>query len=496
MHLTIGRKILAGYAVILFLLVVTAVVAYRSLQSAETMYGAFLDVDTPAVMEAEKLASEAREQIAEYRGALSYPGRIEEFARELRESHRRFDSTLVVVRRLTHSDAGNRLLDRIASIHRQLESTQEQGIRFLQTGKRDEAIALGTTLVPMSSDIKEATTAFMDLQQKRVAAGRLDASDAVRRSMWQMASISVVAILLGLGFGYLLSRSITLQLRETIAQLSTSSAEILATTSQVAAGAAQTSSAVAETTATVEEVKQTAQLSTQKARSVSEAAQRASEVSRTGTKNVEETVEGMQRIQEQMESIAATIMRLSEQSQSIAEIIATVNDLAEQSNLLAVNAAIEAARAGDEGKGFAIVAQEVRSLAAQSKQATAQVRSILGDIQKAMTAAVLATEKGHKAVETGARQSAAAGDSIRLLSESIGEAAQAAMQIAASSKQQTVGMDQVALAMENIKQASIQNVAGTRQAEMAARNLHDLGQRLNALIGRNATAARGDLAHE
>ena len=113
------------------------------------------------------------------------------------------------------------------------------------------------------------------------------------------------------------------------------------------------------------------------------------------------------------------------------------------------------------------------------------MRGILGDIQKATGAAVLATEQGSKAVEAGMRQTAEAGESIRLLADSIAEAVQAAAQIAASSQQQMVGMDQVALAMENIKQASTQNVAGTRQAELAAQNLHELGQKLKQLAERN-----------
>ncbi len=276
-------------------------------------------------------------------------------------------------------------------------------------------------------------------------------------------------------------RRVMREIHEGVNVLSSSSGEILATTTQVAASAAETASAVSETTATVEEVKQTAGVSSQKAKYVSESAQKVSQVSQSGRKSVDGTIQGMQRIQEQMESIAESIVRLSEQSQAIGEIIATVNDLAEQSNLLAVNAAIEAARAGDQGKGFAVVAQEVKSLAEQSKQATAQVRTILGDIQKATSTAVLATEQGSKAVEAGVKRSAEAGESIRLLADSVTEAAQAAVQIAASSQQQMVGMDQVALAMENIKQASMQNVSGTKQAEVAAQNLHALGQKLKQL---------------
>jgi methyl-accepting chemotaxis protein len=136
-----------------------------------------------------------------------------------------------------------------------------------------------------------------------------------------------------------------------------------------------------------------------------------------------------------------------------------VEDLAAQSNLLAVNAAMEAAKAGDAGKGFGVVAQEVKSLAEQSRQATNQVRTILADIQKAASAAVLATEEGSKAVEAGAGQTAVARDSIRTLYDSVSEAAQAATQIAASSQQQLVGVDQVGRAMGSILEASNQNVA-------------------------------------
>jgi methyl-accepting chemotaxis protein len=197
---------------------------------------------------------------------------------------------------------------------------------------------------------------------------------------------------------------------------------------------------------------------------------------------MEESLDAMHRIQEHMDLIADGIVRLSEQSQAIGEIIATVNDLAEQSNLLAVNAAIEAAKAGEQGKGFVVVAHEVKSLAEQSKQATAQVRTILGDIQRATSSAVMATEQGSKAVDSGAKLTGEVGESIRLLAQSISEAANAATQISASAEQQLVGMAQVALAMQNINQASAQNVASTKQAESAALSLHGLGQKLKQSV--------------
>jgi methyl-accepting chemotaxis protein len=183
-----------------------------------------------------------------------------------------------------------------------------------------------------------------------------------------------------------------------------------------------------------------------------------------------------------MGSIAESMVQLSDQSRAIGQIIATVDDLAQQSKLLAFNASIEAAKAGEQGKGFGVVASEVKALAEQSKLATMRVRGILNDIQKATSAAVMATEQGSHAVDNGMFQSGHAGSAIEALALSIGSSAEAATQIAASSQQQLVGVDQVAGAMKGIKQASTQNVESARQLETAAQRLQELGQKLKELV--------------
>jgi methyl-accepting chemotaxis protein len=188
-------------------------------------------------------------------------------------------------------------------------------------------------------------------------------------------------------------------------------------------------------------------------------------------------------VAEHVESIANSIVALAEQAQAIGEITTTVSEIAEQTNMLSLNAAVEAARAGDQGRGFAVVAGEIRALAEQSKKATVQVRQLLGDIQRATNAAVVATEHGTRQVEAGNRQVSEAGETIRLLVEAVGQASNAATQIVASAGQQAAGMAQIREAMASIHEATHQNLASTRQAENAAQDLNSMGQRLLELVG-------------
>ena len=263
-----------------------------------------------------------------------------------------------------------------------------------------------------------------------------------------------------------------------VAGISSATAEILATVSEHTTAANQQSAAIHETSTTVDEVRAVAEQATQKAGQVAEVAQSAVTAGQEGAQAVDAILHSMRDIREKVQAIAQDILALSEQTAQIGEITATVNDIADQSNLLALNAAIEAAKAGEQGKGFAVVAAEVRNLSEQSKQATAKVRAILGDIQKATNAAVLATEQGTRVADTGLGLAQRAGGVIGQLGSAIQLAAQAAQQIAASVHQQSIGMDQIAQAMREISQGTTQFVAGARQSQAAAEGLNTLARQL------------------
>ena len=274
---------------------------------------------------------------------------------------------------------------------------------------------------------------------------------------------------------------------ETATSLAASASEIAAATAEQAASAQEQAAAVTETMATVDEIAQTSEEAATRAKVVAELATRSAETGKAGRKAVEDSVVGMGALKEQVESVAESIVGLAEQAQAIGEIIASVNDIAEQTNLLALNAGIEASRAGEHGRGFQVVAAEVKALADQAKRSTAQVRQILGDIQKATNGAVMRIEEGQKSVVAAARLTGQAGETIRALADIIGEAAQAAVQISAAAGQQSVGISQIHQAMRSINQATSQNLMATKQQEAAGRGLSDIGARLKKqLEGREA----------
>ncbi len=274
------------------------------------------------------------------------------------------------------------------------------------------------------------------------------------------------------------------QSREATGNLNVAVAEIRASTQQQAAGVEEQLAAVQETAATVDEIAHSGAQISRRAQDVIASAQATTRVSESGLRAVQESMRAMEQIQIQGEAVAANIVALSEKTQAIGEIVNSVNDISERSHLLALNAAIEAASAGEHGRSFSVVATEMKILADQAKDATTQVRAILGDIQRGINTSVMLTEEAVKRGAAGRERTQTAEATIEEMAAGIQDAVQTFQQIVASTNQQQLGIEQVMVALQNIRQASQQTAAGTRQLDSAALGLGALSRQLLATAER------------
>ncbi|NOX35147.1 MAG: HAMP domain-containing protein [Deltaproteobacteria bacterium] len=404
------------------------------------------------------------------------------------------------------------LIDPITDLIEKLKEVAngDLGVHLKASDRKDEIGVLSNTIQLIISRTREKNE-----QLNEIAVGRLNINASVISSKDQMGiaiqkvadslkNLSAAAVNIAegnlttgfkargndddLGHAFeLMHTNLEKVIKELLAETHTlfsSMARFSSTTSQLSVSTSETASATNEITTTLEEIRQAAIISSEKAGQVSSLADAAATDTQEGRKATDEAIAGMQRIKEEMDLLADSIMRLSEQTQSIGDIIDSVHDIADQSNLLAVNASIEAAKAGDMGKGFSVVAQEIKSLADQSKESTDRIKTILREIQKAAGIAVMATERGTTAVNAGTTLADNAGQIIRELSDKVMASMDSAVQISASSREQLTGIEQLAQAMSDIKDAGFQNMEGAKQIETATLGLEALGRKLKDITDR------------
>ncbi len=314
-------------------------------------------------------------------------------------------------------------------------------------------------------------------------AAREIAQGNLRQSLLKVSSADELGVLQQ-SFNEMLTslRDIAFQSRSVCENLTLAAAQILTSTQEQAAGTKQQAAAVQEITTTVEQINLSSKQVAERSRQVAGTADAVAQSGHAGLQAVHDASIGMEAIREQTENVAENIIALSERTQAVGEIIATVNDIAEQSNLVALNAAIEAADARESGRRFSVVANEIKNLADQAKEATAQVRGILEQTQKGINTSVMLTEEALKRVETGRERTNVSEQVIRQMANNIQESVQAFQQIVGATNQQQIGLEQVTQALHEIRQASQQTAATTGQLEKAAVELTRLGEQLSKTL--------------
>ncbi len=258
---------------------------------------------------------------------------------------------------------------------------------------------------------------------------------------------------------------------------------------QIATGAGEQNKNVVQTSELVEEMVKKIDVMAEGMEIVKQVAEQNGIVAINGGKSVEETVHGMHQVKEAVFETAQRIHELGEQSQKIGEIIEVIDDIAEQTNLLALNAAIEAARAGEHGKGFAVVADEVRKLAERSGKATKEIAQLITDIQRGTKVAVESMEVGTKEVESGVGLAQEAGKSLGEIVEGVQTAGEHVSKIMGILNEILDGSEEVSKAINNVAAITEESSAATEQMSAAAEEVNASIQNVSAISEENASAA-------
>ncbi|MCX7983770.1 MAG: methyl-accepting chemotaxis protein [Bacteroidetes bacterium] len=268
---------------------------------------------------------------------------------------------------------------------------------------------------------------------------------------------------------------------ETIASATT---EISSSTEQMSAGAQEQSSQASEVASAVEEMTKTIVENSKNASLTAETARKARDTAKEGSIIVRDTIDGMKQIASVVNRSAETVQALGKASDQIGEIISVIDDIADQTNLLALNAAIEAARAGEQGRGFAVVADEVRKLAERTTKATKEIATMIRHIQNETKGAVISMEEGTQKVEYGISLADKAGKALENIVEISQQVTDMVNQIAAASEQQSSASEQISKNIEAISTVTQQTASGIQQIAHSAENLNQLTEQLRDLVSR------------
>ncbi len=273
--------------------------------------------------------------------------------------------------------------------------------------------------------------------------------------------------------------------------------EISSSTEEMAAGAQEQSQQATEIASAVEQMTQTILETTRNANSAANTAKEAGSIANEGGKVVEETISGMNKIAEVVRKSAKTVKELGKGSDQIGEIVQVIDDIADQTNLLALNAAIEAARAGEQGRGFAVVADEVRKLAERTTKATKEIADMIKKIQKDTGEAVVSMNEGTEEVENGIQLADKAGQSLKDIITGSNKVVDVASQVAAASEEQSSASEQISKNIESIANVTNQSAAGIQQVARASEDLNRLTDGLRKLISKfKIKESNQDLKHD
>jgi methyl-accepting chemotaxis protein len=374
------------------------------------------------------------------------------------------------------ADLGPLIDDKLNELTHPIELRRSAGIdaaaKFVLNGQGK------STMDRIRDIVRDADRENAEALAQRSAAARASADWTVSIIFWgSLLGVALVALI-----GWAISVSLGKQIGAAVQHVQSSSAELQAAANQQASGATEQASAINEISTTITELLATSRQIAESAQRVSQIAEQTATSARSGDNTVGTAADAIAAIRRQVDQIVGHMLDLGKKSQEIGAVLDIVFELAEQTNILAINATIEAAGAGETGKRFAVVAEEIRKLAERVSGSTKEIRNLIDDVRSAVNTTVMATETGSKAVDSGTRQFGDVAAAFKAIAGLVVTTTDAAREIGLSTKQQTTAVEQVNLAIANVAQASKDSEASSAQTLQTASQLNGLSRDIMRIV--------------
>jgi methyl-accepting chemotaxis protein len=479
---TFGRKIALGFAISLVMLLGIGTLAYRAIdQLTENSYEV---AETHTVLERiTNVLSLLKDGETGQRGFIitgsesylePYKSAVEgvpTLMKELRQM------TVKLPIQQKHLDTLEKLVEtRMSELKLVIDIRKESGVEA----------AIRRILEGQGKKTMDSIRAVADQMEQHQRVLLKDSAADVERAAGSARNTIVIGTLICLALvtlaGYIIVRSLTDEIAAAVKHVQQSSTELQSAATQQAAGARESSTAMTEITTTISELLATSRQIAESAQRVTTVAQQTVDASRSGEGTVLRSNESIASIRQQVDQIVSHMLDLGKKSQQIGSVLDIVSELAEQTNILAINATIEASGAGEAGKRFGVVADEIRKLADRVAGSTKEIRLLIEDVRGAVNTTVMATETGSKAVDVGARLFGDVTQSFSRIGELIGTTTEAAREIELSTKQQASAVEQVKIAIASTAQATKETEVSSGQTFQTAAQLAVLSKDLLRLV--------------
>lgn len=479
---TVGKRLVAGFGLSALTLVVVSVVSYYNasrLIENDTWVKHTHQVRT----ELASLVSLLKDAETGQRGYI-ITGE-DSYLTPYQSAIGAVQSTLDTLRRLTSDNPNQqRRLSALAPLIDAKLAELQQTIDLRRTQGFDAATKVVLSDVGKTTmDRARAIVAEADQEEKTLLDRRTEeARSSANMTMWIILWGGVLGTLAVALIGWFISRSLSEQIGAAVGQVRSSSTELQAAANQQASGAKEQAAAMTEIATTISELLATSRQIAESAQRVAHNAEQTASAARTGHGTVDMTHESISGIRRQVDQIVSHMLELGKKSQEIGSVLDIVSELAEQTNILAINATIEAAGAGEAGKRFAVVAEEIRKLADRVGGSTKEVRALIDDVRTAVNTTVMATETGSKAVDAGSRQFGDVASTFKQIAGLVSTTTEAAREIELSTKQQSTAVEQVNVAIANVTQASVETETSAGQTLQTVSQMAVLSKDLLRII--------------